>query len=1132
MALCPDDNDVYKAAASALGAENVETVKTSGNTVSPEILNAYRQKYLQREATIDELSNAVAAGAPTGEILRPQDARAISAQSKFVASLIDKNDSYRQNKLDMQEEAKKTAAGLTRAEESKWLHIVFGINKKFINERADLSEWAWNYGNDPRYNTPSAQPLIQIIDGARPLIRANNNKFAERQIKLKERLIPIAKRTGQDISVLYHDMGIYANARHILNDNVNGWLLDKWKTQRENIRAKLITAINHPDKKISPKYIQNLQRDYNRLERIIPYLEQNLENPVKPDGLVSAGYTNRQARDLMDHILQKTGATKEEADAFSVAVTEEFNYITQERAKAGLISSHQLDAFPDFQNYVALMSANDNFTGPVNEAARYMQGSMHSREGMTADPQSAAVSLAQYGQRSATEIGAQRLATHLYELSEINRVGRDIGNEDNGLRSKSYNKLIKEKYSGVPELQEKATDILNGGGLVVEVLKRDAKSGEIESERRYVYFEPGWSGKGHMKNINGMKLNQALTSDYKTESSLVQWAGKLSSLHGQMFTRFSIGFPLIGGTRDGMERVTHMTNRAYFTDDGRKINNWQLIRQYIYNTPRAMSIVAEVFTRSPDKWSEAASRWWNEFTSNGLLQIVTPGVKPEGRSLTDVLNNTQKGTLVGRVADITGANFLNKWTASLGPLGRRAIDIVDKWNNAWQNAAAFSQFMVFREAGMSPARAAEHVLEPMNMSQKGTLTPYLRILSPFVQPTMQSAGALARTLGFTVNAKNPMDILKAGRNGWAGVALVAGAYAILGPLMREAMGIDEAGKKRFDYTPLRDVVSYFPVGPLDDKGTFLKLPVGFGISRLGGLLAIGTQRVMQGLMEPADVVAEMIFTTAKDIIPATMPTYKFTDKPGAFIMQLLTPDALKPIMEVYGDTSYYGYSIANAPREGVARADQGRSSTDPFFHKLARMALQYGVTDQPPEYYKHLMQGYGVGPLRVFGAIFDMINGGSSVTSNKYDPDGYDGIAPWLQAIGASMWISRPRDTLRGMFYDYKRELNSRIERAGLKLTLPENAGKKIDAAAYRRKILEDSGIFTSEEIEDYELIRNVDSQFRAINDEFNNKYREAWLQQESVDDVKEWFKRDHEIKTEILKNFVQNANYYRNRPQ
>lgn len=1121
MAQCPDDNDLYKAAASALGVENAVTTATPENGINTSVLNEYRKKYVERTAVIDELSESVASNIPSGQIITPQDSRSISAQSKFYASLIDKNDNYLEKKLADQYDARRLAAGLTKAEQSKYLGMVFNISKTFLNQRADFSVWAWRNANDTRFLTPSEQPIIQTADSARPVVRALQNGFAERQIKLRDSIIPIARRKNLDVMEVYHDLGVYANARHILNDNVNAWLLDRWKVQRDDIKSQLETIVANPGKKVSARRVQNLQKEYTRLEEIIPYLEENIENPEKPAGLVSAGYTNAQARDIMSDVLAKTGATREEAEAFCQALTEEFNHVTTKLAEAGLISTEQLKAFPDFQSYVSLISRNENFSGPVNEASRYMMGDFHTREGMTADPQSAAISLASYAQRAATEIGMQRLGIQLHELSI--RKGDDIG-----LRSHDYNTLIKWKYSGSPEIQAKATDVLNSGGLVVKVQKKGAKPGELEFERRYVYFEPGYTLENGNKRITGMDLNKALVSDFKTESSLVNWLGRASSVHGQMFTRFSPMFPIVGGIRDGMERITHMTNRAFFADNGTKLNNWQVIRNFIYNTPRGLNTIIQAFTRSPENMSPAARELWAEFTSQGLLQNVTPGVRPEGRTLTDVLNPNRKPTLTGKIAEKTGADFLNKWVASLGPVGRRVIDVIDKWNNAWQNAAALTQYMTLKEAGMSPARAASHVLEPMNMSQKGSLTPFLQILSPFVVPTMQSAGALARTLGFTVNAKTPMDILKAGRNGWIGVAMAAGAYAALGPFMREAMGEDEAGNKKFDYTPLRDVISSIPIGPFDDKGTHVKLPVGFGVTRLGGVLAIGTQRVMQGLMTPADVAAEMIFTTAKDVIPASMPQYKFTDKPGSFIMQLLTPDALKPIMEVYGDTNYFGSSIANAPREGVARADQGRTSTHPFWHKMARMALRYGITDQPPEYYRHLMQGYGAGPLRLLGAVMDLVDSGDSPTSTKYDPDGYDGIEPWLRAIGATTWIGRPRDTMRGMFYDYRRELNTRIQQAGLKMTLPENKGKKFDAEAYRRKVLEDSDIFTDEEIEDYELMHRIDSQLMARNKEFNEKYKDAWLQAEYVDEVKDWFREDHDAKTELFRDFVEQSNYYR----
>lgn len=1116
MAECASDDDLYKTAASAMGGHNDYTAQQGRNTYNPYEEYNRRQGQAQRDATIDETSTAGAANGPTGQRVTPGDQRTIRSTSKFIRDLVDKAQAAWEDRATYHAEARNMVSGLTTGNVSRWLHGIFKIDGWFRNQRNALNEWIAQYASDP--NVPHwQQKLAQMFDAMPGKTRAQNNDFNARKNKLIDSLRPTAKRLGLKVDWLANVLGHYAVMRHI--PEANAELIRAWRTELANGLVELREIQNNPGKNISSRYVRDLNNRCSELGFNIGQLEANLESATKPKDFVSAGYTNRQAREMMDQILRDTGVTKEEAEVFSVALQDEFNYILQKRVQAGLVHPDQLAAFPDFKNYVGLMSRNENLQGSVNDAKRYDPGSYHQRQGMHGEPDSALDTLSYYANRAATEIGMQEFATHIYAL----RQARGKGAEAIGLKTASYQTLMQWRNSTSRQLQQKADNILDAGGLVIDAPVVDKKTGKTDFERQYIWFDADWKGDGALKNITGKMLNEAISSNYNIGSKVLDYAGRFTSYHGQLYTRFSLGFAPVGGTRDGMERMVHMLNRTYVDAAGNELGRWDVVKSYILNTKKAASYLGEALTKSPENMSAQVRQYWEEFQQSGLYQKYTPGMQSERMSASEALANKPK--TVAELLKQPEATFLNDWVGTAGETGRVALNTLDKWNDWWQNIPAFSQFITLKEKGMSVNGARDAVLEMMNMQQRGSLTPYLRIVSPFVVPTVQSAAAFGRTLG--LSAATPKDIFKQGWRGWLAVLGGYAAFSIINDAARNSMGYDEDGNSRHDAMPVRDLVSWVPIG-IDDNGMYLKAPIGFGPVRLAQALSICTDRVSRGLMSSEDMAAEILFTVAKDVLPTTNPQFKFKDKPGEFIMQMLTPDVLKPVMEVSSNTNYFGSKIANEPREGVARADQGRTSTDPFWHQVAKFFQRNGIIDAPPEHYKHLAQSYGAGPIRALGAVFDTVTGRQSITSSNYDPDGFDELSPWLRAFGGTMYVGRTKDISRGMYYDYRRKLEEKIQQAGVKLSVPENKGQPEKAAEYRREQLEKAG-FSWEEIEDYEIMRNAQSALTAVNKDFNAEYSD-WTNLDYPDQLRAKFAEMDDTKKAIYADAIQNLNYYRYR--
>lgn len=1123
---CATNTNLVRGAEAPNGMGNEATSKETSASPDMADISANAGHKQTRNAVINDLENAFDPNAPLGVPLSAGDNRHVRAFTRWLTPLIDKIDQYRQKRADLFLDASNTANGTTMGEASRWFNMTNWIRTKFMDERAAFSKWVWGFARSNPELAPYAQPITQMLDTALPQIQGFKNDFRQRRRALEESLRPVSRRTGFSINYLADMGGHYATLLHI--PEANAELIRGWRAEAEGMRQELNSG-----QRLTDKQRVELEDGIAKLEAQADTLEINLNEAEKPEGLLSAGYTNRQAENLMEIVLQKTGMTREEADAFAAALTNEFNYVVQRRAEAGLVSRQQLEAFPDFQHYVALMSKQDNLLGVANDAGRYDPGSYHARDGMINEPDSAFMTLAALSDRAATEMGMQELAINMYALHQK---ALDAG-QDIGLRSRTYSSLMRDKRYGSGRAAAEADNILNAGGLVVDAPV--VKNGELSFERHYIWFKSDWNGGDAMRTImgdanmrtgfddlSGAMLNRALTSTSKLGKG-IEWLGKATSYHGQMFTRMSLGFAPISGLRDGMERLFHISNRTYFDDAGNKISNRELAFDFIRNSSRATSMLFDAM-RHGEGAETRAQLYLKEYRENGMFQQFTPGVYNDVRSLEQMIAK-RPDRLQDKLKRPEMA-FLDRWTQEAGYVGQQALQKLDQWNDFFQNISPFAQFVSLREKGVSAQRAAKYVIQEMNMSQRGQLTPYMRIISPFVTPTVQSAAALARTLGLTAAA--PKDIIKQGYRGWLAVLGGMAAFSMLGEFEKESMGYDEQGNSRYDNMKPRDLAGYLAIGLDEEKGTFAKFALGFGPVRMARILAICTDRVKRGLMTPEQMAAEMIFTTAKDIVPAGQSQIDFTKRPGAFIMEMLTPDIIKPIMEIQGNTNYFGSSIADEPRKDTARADQGRASTHPFWHQVARFFQRdAGLMDVPPEHYKHLVESYGAGPIRLLGVVFNAINKRmDSPTASNYDPDGLDGLMPWLRAFGGTYYIGRQQDITRGMYYDYKRELTDKIEHAGLKLSQNKDSANRIPAVEYRRQVLADSGLFTEEEIQDYETIYNAEKVLGEMNTDFNNNYKEAYISMDYPEQLTEKFREMGEAKKEIYQQAVQSMNYYRNR--
>lgn len=1121
---CPTDNDVRAANAGPAGFGNVRDMQT--DPLNAEMSRRLHEAAEQTDRLLGEeqLSTAAAtAQAPTVEQPTKSDQTLARVIGKRAMRFLGLGKEAQDRVWEAFDDAIKLINGTTKIDSTWWMNFQNAANKFFVNERSDMLSFLDRYAhvkNRLGYQNPLVQAFNQMI----PKIRGMNQLFIERHEALARDLLPYMRRTNRSTTDIAEIAGHYLNCLHAPERNAH--LLSRWKEQIASNEKIIRQLQSMPIDKLSDDQIlelRNLKRQTTRLTNQIEKLETNLDNANPPDNLITGGYTNGQAKAKMEFIERTYGLSRQELEGIAKRISDEFNYITEELSKAGIIPPEQLEAIPDFQWYAPQMSRRMNMEAVSNDATHYTPGARHAMEGMTGTPDSAFSSLGFFARRASTEIGMQDFGLQLAALERKFARTKD-GNPDWDSPILSFNdaQLSGIITHGSPKQQAVGLSIRANNGMVVNV-PVTMKDGTRTFERRYYWFNPEFvDGK-----ITGEGLNTALSSNYKLGSKLTEAMATATSYYGQSFTRFSPAFAPVAGIRDLGERAMHMVNRDYYTAEGTHIAGSSLVGRYTANIPRAGQMLLQAMRGKADPNSDAA-RYYDEYRRWGLRQKFTPGVRQEpkdldklatGNRITEELNSWG----LSKQADwLQGKNLgaVRRIINESGAAGREALRVLDGWNDWNQNIPSFAHYVTLREAGLAPREAAYSTREIMDMSQSGQIARHLSVIAPFVRPTMQGAAAFARTMG--LSGRNAKEIFETGKKGWMTGLAASIAFSVLYPLARESLGVDDTGRANMDSLPISRLTNFFPIG-IGDDGSYLKLPMGFGPVRVAAALALSMDRVSRGLLDPSDAAFEVLFAAARDTVPGNNPMFNFGDKPAEFIAQYICPAPLKPFMELATNTSAFGGKVQNDINQDRAAADQGFKTTPAIWHRIAREVLQSTGQDYTPEAYMHIAKGLAFGPLRMItSAIINFAEEGEP-RRGMHKPTAMEEMGPALATLGGTLWYGKIRDTSQHYYYQAADDLMAKAKRAGVNMTQDGKQGAEGEAIV--RAKLETAGLDPAD-VEDIIRLRAARKLLIKYGSDFN-KNHPRWYEEEDATQLKEDFERLAIQSEAVYKNFVETANYY-----
>lgn len=992
---------------------------------------------------------------------------------------------------------------------SWWTNMKNKVYGLFVNDRAEMIKWLSYFCADSNELVPYKYKMVQMFERIQPTQRAFVSKFRQRQEKLLNDFIDMFNRVGISKEKGAWALGLYAAARHA--PERNAMLLARWQSLVDQAKRQNATICSDGT---------NVHVYEKQIELLTQYLDSNsaaLKEMSAGDARIfrSAGWTNQQARDVMDDILRRTGFTREEADRFSDRLTQEYNFILQERARNGTLDKDM--RMPEFQHYVPMISRNGetlgNYAGAPNDATPYNPGSYYAALGRNDPPQSAWTSLQFYSNRAAAEIATRDFGFALFAIKQHldAQYGKDAnGKPAHGLQSIGYGELMRTMAKGgLPA--EAIKSMYNNGGFVALVPQRDGKM-----ERRFFWFTGG-DKKFGATSFSIRRLNQGLSASFHTSEPgpIVNAAASATSFMGQLTTRYTPLFSPISGSRDFMERALNMANRTYNKEGGGYVGGVGLASEFMFNIGTAGRLLYKGMRGQLDPNTEEG-RIYQEFLDHGVAQRFNQRTYTHEYSLEEIeRKQTQEGD--NWLEQARKDPRLNKVLNTLGSKRDAFVGVIDNWNDYYQNVAAFDHFYTLRKKGVSADDAASGALEMMNMAQRGSLTPWLQALAPFITPTVQSGTAMLRSLG--LGANNAKDIWKQGWRGYMTIAAAWAAYNMFMGLSKSSMGTDENGNSRFDALSLDEASRALPIG-YGNEGDYIRFPIGFGFAQLGAKMAVGADRVSEGKMSLSDLLFDLAFTAMKNVAPGNWPSYNFSDHPLQFMMSMFTPTPLRPIQEAVANTNFFGSEIYVEPRTPYqSPADMGRSSTPRQFHDFAKATRDMIGLDLQPEIYRHLERGYALGPFKALYAMSAQLD---DMYKGSARPSSLDSMHPILAGLGWASWSGKQANATRSLFYEAQRHYADRIREQGIDISAPRGA----DPELWRRAQLESAGWIPGD-IEDYIRIWKAEKELQQQGRDFNAQYMDAWERYDTSRELKEAFDKLGEDNLAVYAEALRGLNYY-----
>jgi hypothetical protein len=143
-------------------------------------------------------------------------------------------------------------------------------------------------------------------------------------------------------------------------------------------------------------------------------------------------------------------------------------------------------------------------------------------------------------------------------------------------------------------------------------------------------------------------------------------------------------------------------------------------------------------------------------------------------------------------------------------------------------------------------------------------------------------------------------------------------------------------------------------------GKYFVVPIGFGMPMLAWGFAVNFVKMIGGKQTVAETVGEIFKNVTKTLAPVAPSETNITSKPFIWLAQTVTPQLIKPAMNVALDTTAFGSPLTNSrfAKPEKANALEGRRNTPQFYADVALELGKLTGVDAYPESMRELIKGY------------------------------------------------------------------------------------------------------------------------------------------------------------------------------
>lgn len=539
-------------------------------------------------------------------------------------------------------------------------------------------------------------------------------------------------------------------------------------------------------------------------------------------------------------------------------------------------------------------------------------------------------------------------------------------------------------------------------------------------------------------------------SFYSTEPKWAIQKGltTLTNLQARLNTKWRPIFPVINWVRDAWERSTSLSSRAIYDSDGNMI------------PLRTIAPRMYLATLNPANIMRMAGYLVAGKGANTPLVQAFEALRQQGgySAYVHALDSGKQG-------------FRTELQKLRGP--RSVLSTLDRffttWNDVFSAASAAAGYKVLTDLNVPARDAAFRSLDVMNIHNRGFQTNLLRTVYPFVTPTFEGGRNLIRNLATT-----------RGRLLFTTQVLMGAA---LYSLMQAFAPDDDDYGDALNAMPLHNMSRFIPFYMKD--GSYLRVPVSFGSSRVAWVLGAGLNRLTQGATNPGDLTAAVVSALAQEIQPVDLSEELMADNVVVGLILAATPQVLTPGVEVALNRNAFGSPLHGTANREAYASDNPRARTPTVWVNLAQdiSKVTGGAIDLYPESVKHLVQSYLTGPL---SGITTAIEANSLYTTG--------GVLTTRQEVGwladsagvASVW-NNGEGAHKRVYFNYQDKAIDIMRRYHVLSTDPDNKpGEKAQSAADR--ILQAGGSYDEAQL--VYLAIQYDSMYDKQNRDLNELVR------------------------------------------